>query len=196
LAKTSTVITAGIRALDTCLLLAVMSVTLRVTGSQTLNRAPQPRAAVAAILGTFEQYPIVALGEVHRNQQFHDFVVSLVNAPDFPNRVNDIVVEFGAARYQQLVDGYIAGEAVPLDQLRRVWRDTVNILVWDAPVYQRFFETVRAVNRQTPAPKRLRILLGDPEFDWAQVQTKEDWEHLAGQRDSHALAVIEKGGPG
>src|SRR5947207_11377825 len=115
--------------------LAVMAGSLQVASSQTVTaRAPLPRPAVAAILSSFERYPIVALGEDHRNQQVHDFIVSLVKASGFPNRVNDIVVEFGAARYQELVDRYIAGEAIPLDQLCRVWRDTVNILVWDAPV--------------------------------------------------------------
>jgi hypothetical protein len=161
---------------------------LRVTRSQTLiAREPLPQAAVPAILSSFERYPIVALGEDHRNQQIHDFIVSLVNASDFPNRVNDIVVEFGAARYQELVDRYIAGEAIPLDQLCRVWRDTVNILVWDAPVYQRFFETVRAINQKIPQRRRLRVLLGDPVFDWRQVQNNEEWDRLAVQRDSHHL---------
>lgn len=170
-----------------------MLVSPRVTRSQTpAARDPVPRDAVPAILDTFERYPIVAIGEDHRIRQIHDFIVSLVNAPDFPNRVNDIVVEFGAARYQELMDRYIAGEAIPLDQLRRVWRDAVNILVWDAPVYQRFFETVRAVNQKTPQRRRLRVLLGEPVFDWSQVQTRAQWERLALQRDSHALQVVEK----
>ena len=151
---------------------------------------PVPRAAVPAILGIFEKYPIVALGESHRNQQIHDFIVSLVSAPDFADSVNDIVVEFGAARYQKLVDRYVDGE-VPVDQLPLVWRETVNIMVWDAPVYQRFFETVRAVNRKLPEHKRLRVLLGDPEFDWQQVKTNEEWERLAARRDSHAAALVE-----
>ena len=131
------------------LALMTMPVTGRVASSQTLPpREPLTRDAIPAILATFERYPIVALGENHRNQQIHDFLVSLVSSSDFPNYVNDIIVEFGAARYQGLMNRYIAGEDLPLDQVRWAWRDTVNILVWDAPVYQRFFESVRAVNQK------------------------------------------------
>jgi hypothetical protein len=185
--------TTGVCALHICLVFTAILVAPRGIRSQTLTaREPLPYAAVPAILSSLERYPVVALGEDHRNQQIHDFIVSLVSASDFPNRVNDIVVEFGAARYQELVDRYIAGEAIPPDQLCRVWRDTVNILVWDAPVYQRFFETVRAVNQKIAQRRRLRVLLGDPVFDWSQVQTHEQWERLAVQRDSHALKVIDK----
>jgi hypothetical protein len=156
------------------------------------SQTPTPRDAIPAILEAFEHYPIVALGENHRHQQIHDFIVSLVTASNFPDRVNDIVVEFGAARYQGLMDSYIAGEAVPPDQLCKVWRDTVNILVWDAPVYRRFFETVRGVNQRLPQPRRLRVLHGDPDFDWRQVHTRQQWERIARQRDAHAAEVVEK----
>ena len=184
---------AGICAPYICLVLAVFAAGQHVARSQTRTvREPLPRDAIPAILDSFEQYPIVALGEDHRNQQVHDFIGALVNSPDFPNRVNDIVVEFGAARYQGLVDRYVAGEAVPLDQLCWAWRDAVNILVWDAPVYQTFFETIRTVNQRLPQRRRLRVLLADPVFDWTRVHTKEEWERLALQRDSHAFTVIER----
>ena len=154
--------------------------------------APRPENAVKAILKAFGQYPIVALGEVHRNQQVHDFILSLLGDPDFPDRVNDIVVEFGSARYQNVMDRYISGEYVPPEEIRQVWRDTVNILVWDAPVYDRFFATVRALNRRLPESKRLRILLGDPPFDWNEIHSKEEWERLVPQRDPHAARDIEE----
>jgi hypothetical protein len=38
--------------------------------------------------------------------------------------VNDIVVEFGDAGYQGIIDRYIAGRDVPYDDLRHVWEDT------------------------------------------------------------------------
>jgi hypothetical protein len=167
---------------------AFLILALTTAGS---SQTPTPRDAVSAILEVFEHYPIVAIGEDHRHQQIHDFIVSLVTASNFPGRVNDIVVEFGAARYQGLMDRYIAGETVSLDQLRQVWRDTVNILVWDAPIYQRFFETVRSVNQRLPQSRRLRVLLGDPDFDWRQVHTRRQWERIARQRDAHAWQVVE-----
>src|SRR2546422_6472546 len=61
-------------------------------------REPHPREAARAILDAFDNYPLVALGEAHRNQQVHDLILSLVHDPGFPEKVNDIVVEFGSAR--------------------------------------------------------------------------------------------------
>jgi hypothetical protein len=153
---------------------------------------PRPQNAVRSILRAFDKYGIVALGEVHRNQQVHDFILSLARDPSFPGKVNDIVVEFGNARYQDLMDRYISGEAVSPGELRKIWRDTVNILVWDAPVYERFFAAIRALNRGLPEGKRLRVLLGDPPFDWNEIQSKEEWERLVPRRDPHAAKVIEE----
>jgi hypothetical protein len=130
---------------------------------------PRPQPAVRAVHDAFDKYPLVAISEGHRNQQVHDFIISLLRDPRFLQKVNDIVVEFGSARYQDVMDRYTAGQTVPPEDLRRVWRETVNILVWDAPVYERFFTTIRAVNQNRLQGARLRILLADPPLDWANV---------------------------
>ena len=109
---------------------------LPVTDSTT-ESDPIPKPAVEAILGEFSRHPLVAIGEAHRNQQVHDFIVTLVSDPRFSQVVDDVVVEFGTARHQDIIDRYVAGESVPIQELRLVWRDTVNLLVWDAPVYER-----------------------------------------------------------
>ena len=151
---------------------------------------PIPRPAVEEVLRDFRVHPLVAIGEAHRNQQLHDFIVSLVTDPRFLQTVDDIVVEFGTARHQDIIDRYIAGDSVPPSELRRVWRDTVNILVWDAPVYETFFRTVRTVNQRNQK-RRLRVLLADPPIDWDHVQ-HDDWERVAAVRDEHAAAVVER----
>jgi hypothetical protein len=152
---------------------------------------PRPEPAVGAILRAFDTHPLIAIGENHRNQQVHDFIVSLVSDPRFAQKVDDVVVEFGSARYQNVIDRYIAGETVPSAELRRVWRDTVNILVWDAPVYERFFRTVRAVN-QRRRQHQLRVLLADPPLDWTHIQHRQEWEQVAATRDEHAAEVVER----
>jgi hypothetical protein len=159
---------------------------------QGAGNDPEPRDAVAAILAAFDRHDLVALGESHRNQNVHDFVLSLIRSADFPKKVNDIVVEFGNGRYQSMMDRYIDGADVSPQELRLAWRDAVNILVWDAPVYERFFAAVREVNQHLPKARRLRVLLGDPAFDWDQINTKQDWESVAAQRDTHATEVILK----
>jgi hypothetical protein len=64
---------------------------------------PRPQPAVA-IVRAFDTYPLVAIGENHRNRQVHDFIVSLVSDPRFLQKVDDLVVEFGSARYQDVID--------------------------------------------------------------------------------------------
>src|SRR5215472_2322359 len=109
-----------------------------VDGQRT-EKAVSPHDAVATITDTLNAYRLVAIGEMHRNQQVHDFIAALVRDPRFLPNGGDVVVEFGNARYQDRIDRYIAGEAVDQKGLSQVWRDAVNILVWDAPVYERLF---------------------------------------------------------
>ena len=119
------------------------------TDPQTPTAAdPVPQPAVASILRGFDTHALVAIGEGHRNQQVHDFILTLVSDPRFADKVDDIVVEFGSADHQDIIDRFTEGQAVPLSELRRVWRDTVNILVWDSPVYERFFRAIRTVNER------------------------------------------------
>jgi hypothetical protein len=146
---------------------------------------------VAAMIQTFEDYPLVAIGEGHRNQQVHDFIVMLVRDRRFLPSGGDIVVEFGNARYQGVIDRYIAGEPVGSADVARAWRDAMNILVWDAPVYGRFFATVRAVNRTRAPAARLRVVLADPPIDWTSIHDRTAWEQFVAVRDSHAAQVIE-----
>jgi len=153
---------------------------------------PKPTKAVEGIIGLFDRFPIVALGEMHWNRTQHDFIVSLIEHPTFPDKVNDIVVEFGSAKYQNMMDKYIAGETVPHTELRQAWRNTTQpTAVWDVPLYERFFATVRAVNQKAPKAKKLRVLLGDPPIDWYAAKSSDDLTPFLA-RDDHFARVIEK----
>jgi hypothetical protein len=159
--------------------------------SQPLDR-PVPRPAIAAIADAFNDYRLVAIAEGHRNQQVHDFIVALIRDPRFLPAGGDIVVEFGNARYQAVMDRYTRGDSLPAGTIVPVWRDAMNILVWDAPVYARFFETVRSVNQRRPASTRLRVLLADPPIDWKAIHQRAEWERFALTRDSNAADVAER----
>ena len=159
---------------------------------QTVLLEPVVRPGVAAVAEAFADYHLVALGEAHRNQQIHDFIVMLVRDRRLLPSGGDIVVEFGNARYQAVMDRYIAGDPVATVDVEQVWRDAMNILVWDAPVYARFFATVRSVNQTRPAPTRLRVLLADPPIDWSTIHDQASWERFVDIRDTHAADVIER----
>lgn len=148
-----------------------------------------------AILGALDLHPMVAMGDAHGLLQQHEMLQRLLRDPRLPGRVNDIVVEFANARHQPLLDRYIAGEQVSMAELQVVWRDhsVSPMQPWDGPVYQRFFETVRDVNRALPGAARLRVIAGDPPIDWSAVTSRQEVFAWRLQRDSHLadMAVRE-----
>jgi hypothetical protein len=152
---------------------------------------PKPSNAVKAIVKAFDTRKLVALGETHGMQQEADFIALLIRHPEFSIKVNDIVVEFGNALYQDVIDRYVAGKEVAPAELRQVWRNTTQLLVWNSPIYEKFFANVRALNQTLPASRRLRVLLGDPPIDWNKVQTREEIQSFGDQRDQHYAKVVE-----
>jgi hypothetical protein len=109
----------------------------------------------------------VALGEAHWLQQEADLFSKLLQHPNFARTVQTIVVEFGNAQYQNVIDRFVAGEVVPDAELRWVWRNVGGAgQAFESPIYARFFHTVRAINQSLPSDQHLRILLGDPPVDW------------------------------
>jgi hypothetical protein len=155
---------------------------------------PQPQDPFAMILEATTRFPIVAIGEAHQLQEEHDFFQALLQRPDLPTRITDLVVEFGNARYQDVADRFVAGEPVANADLSPIWRDTIGGFrgVWDPPVYEQFFRTVRAVNWQRPPAQRLRVLLADPPIDFAAIQRPEDALAYGQQRDAHMAGVLQQ----
>ena len=90
-------------------------------------RAAQPIEPLGAITDAFRSHSVVALGDDHGNEQGHAFRIRLLRDPRFTATVNDIVVEFGNPRYQELIDRFVTGEQVADPALRRVWQDTTQV---------------------------------------------------------------------
>lgn len=143
--------------------LRVVFVVLLSTGAASptavQQRAPPRRAvpveSIGAILDAFRSHSVVALGETHGNERGHAFRLALIRDPRFAAAVNDIVVEFGNARYQELMDRFVRGDDVSDEALRHVWQDTTAISgVWDRPIYEEVFRAVRAVNASLPRDRR------------------------------------------
>jgi len=153
-----------------------------------------PLEPIAAIIDAFSSHSIVALDEgAHGNAQGHAFRLALIRDPRFATVVNDIVVEFGNARYQDLMDRYVRGEEVSDDVLKQVWRNTTQAhTVWDVPIYEEFFRTVREVNRSLPTTRHLRVLLGDPPVDWAKVTRWADLDPWLAERDHHPAELVRR----
>ena len=142
---------------------------------ETAGRPAAPRPAIAAIVEAFGQHRIVGLGDAHGNRLGEAFQRALVADPGFLAVVDDVVVESGNSRYQELADRFVRGEDVDPAALRRIWLDTTQqqAVSGDVPA---LFTTVRALNASRPANRRLRVLLGEPPIEWENLKTGDDYK--------------------
>ena len=53
--------------------------------------------------------------------------MKLIRNPEFPQKVNDIVIEFGNPRYQGVLDRFVDGDDVPYAEVSKVWLDTTQL---------------------------------------------------------------------
>ena len=152
-----------------------------------------PLDPVDGILAAFRTHQLVTLGEGgHNNEQGYAVRMSLIRDPRFPKVVNDIVVEFGNSRYQDVMDRYARGEDVPYTTLRQVWQNTREAHeIWDVPIYEEFFRAVREINANLPKKRKLRVLLGDVPIDWDQIKTQEDLRKVV-RSDTVPAGIIER----
>ena len=173
-----------------CFLL--LAATLLVLGStDTAQMDPKPQDATAAVLQAFETHNIVIIGEAHGNKQEYEWLSSLVGTPEFADRVDDIVMEFGNSLYQKSVDRYIAGEDVPIEQVQKAWRNTVGGIGAPSPVSGWLYEAVREANMKRRGKHQIRVLCGDPYIDWDKVETREAIEPYLSHRDEWFTQVVK-----
>jgi hypothetical protein len=160
------------------------------------RRPAIPIEPIAAVLDAFRSHDIVALGEgAHGNEQGHAFRLSLLRDARFATTVNDIVVECGNARYQDVMDRFVRGDAVPDDALRQTWQSTTAAnAACDVPIYEEFYRAVRVVNTSLPTQRQLRVILGDPPVNWDSVHSAEDLRQwtVNGNRNRHPADLIRR----
>ena len=156
------------------------------------SRPAMPIEAISAIVQQFKSHTVVALGDNEASVQGSEFRIKLVRDPRFAAVVNDIVVEFGNSRYQDLVDRFTRGEKIPPESLRHVWQDTTQVeYTWDLPIYEQFFQAVREVNSSLQGSRKLRVLLGDPPIEWEKVHSLDDLKRWL-NRDRVAAEVVRR----
>ncbi len=153
--------------------------------------SPQVENATTAVVRAFETHDIVMFGEVHGNKQEYEWLRSLVATPEFADRVDDIVVEFGNSLYQKSVDRYVSGEDVPLEQVQKAWRNLVGAIGPPSPVYASLYRAVRETNLKRRGKHQMRIVCGDPYIDWEKVKDREDIAPYLGNRDQWYTQVVK-----
>jgi len=150
---------------------------------------PKPEDAEKAILAAFDKYEVVGMSAAHGNKDLDDLILHVVRNPAFPTKVNDIAVECGNSLYQSILDRYIAGEDVPLSEVRQVWRNTTQPMCSVSAFYEELFPVVRRINQKLLPEKRIRVLACDPPLDWSKVKNKSE---VMLDRDASIASVMEK----
>ncbi len=152
---------------------------------------PQVVNAVDGLFAAFETHSIVAIGDQHGVQELGDLYQALLRNPRFPEIVDAVVLEYGNARYQDLIDRYMNGENVPYEDLRHVWSDAVGRVPGGTEImYIQLYTTLRAINQTLPEGERIRVLLGDPPIDWSSVATLDDVLPYQLSRENHFAGVV------
>src|SRR5262249_16089761 len=154
------------------ILLLIFSYSSAVYCFQDSQGDHPPVDAVQGVVAAFQKHPVVMIGEwVPGLRQMGDFYIRLVQDPKFQETAQDIVVEFVSRNNQPLLDRYIAGVEVPMDQVRQIWRDTTKAAVWDSPIYAEWLAAIRETNRKLPADRRFHVIAGDTAIDWSRINT-------------------------
>lgn len=175
-------------------LLAIIAV-LSASGQERSGGAePVAEPAVAAILAAFDRYEAVGMPAAHGLKDLDDLILTLIRNPGFSKKVNDIEIECGNSLYQDVLDRYTSGADVPFREVQKVWRNTTQPPCGLSGFYEQMVPLVRAINQRSPRDKALRILAGDPPFDWDQIKTAEDLRKavLSLRRDTSIASVIER----
>ena len=110
-------------------------------------REAVPLEPISAVLEALGSYPIVVLGEAHNEPRVHAFRLALIRHAKFPSLVDDIVLESGASQFQDDMDRFVRGEAMPDTFLRQVLSRAAPTFLH--PMYEDIPRTVRVV-RGTP----------------------------------------------
>jgi hypothetical protein len=167
-----------------------VAATLFATGlAAAQSNDPRPQDATRAILAAFDRYDVVGLTAAHSNKLQDDFILSLIRDPRLAGKVNDIAVECGNSRYQAVLDRYIEGEDVPIEEARQVWRNTVVAMCSVSGFYNELFPLVREINKGLPAGKRFRVLALEPAVDWSAGDSSTVLRS-AGDRNASIVSVM------
>jgi hypothetical protein len=145
--------------------------------------------AKTAILEAFDHYEVVGINAAHGNQNLDDFILDLLRDPALPGKINDVVAECGNSLYQSVLDRYIAGENVRLDEVQQVWRNTTQPMCGVSAFYQELFPLIRRLNQRISPERKLRVLAGDPPIDWKTVKGPEEMYKF--NRDQSIAKVME-----
>jgi hypothetical protein len=170
----------------------ILSAALAITIGQPALQRAVPVEPVAAMVDALRTHQVVAVTAGHGQARGYAFGQLLIHDPRLMTVINDIVIEEGSARYQEVADRYLRGDAVPIASLRQIWRETTQPGPGLDRPWEEFFLALRGLNASRPAAARLRVLLGDPPIDWENVKTEPDHRRWIEMRDTFPADLIQR----
>lgn len=99
-------------------------------------------------------------------------------------------VPVGDSLYQKSVDRYIAGEAVPIEELQRAWRNVIGMGP-PPPIYGDLYKAERETNLRRRGKHQMRVLCGDPYINWDKVKTQDELGPFFWHRDQWYAQVVK-----
>ena len=103
------------RALALLAIAGMLLTACQATPSTTSSGAAQPAGLDDAVVNdtrAFDDHPVVAVGESHRSVAEHESLRALISDPRLATVIDDVAVEFGSARHQDVMDRYVSGANV------------------------------------------------------------------------------------
>jgi hypothetical protein len=179
------------------ILLPVLLLAVAVPHAARGGQAPVPAVPidpVEGIVAAFKTHQVVMLPGGHGNKRGYDLLLKILRDPRIQGTVNDVVVEFGTSRWQDLIDRFVRGDdGIRFAQLKHAWQDTtIPSVTNEGPYVEEFYRSVRALNADLPEAKRYRVLGGDPPIDWDNIVTPADLRKWTVRRDTFAADVIHR----
>src|SRR5262245_31789557 len=107
--------------------LATVGLSIHSAAQSGAARPATPLEVIPAILDAFRTHRIVSFPGGHTDgNEVQAQLRALIRDPRFASTVNDIVVEFGGSRYQDLMDRYVRGDDVSESAVRVAWLNAVQ----------------------------------------------------------------------
>ncbi|MEQ8945951.1 MAG: hypothetical protein RIC90_00675 [Balneola sp.] len=151
------------------------------------HSSAQQQNLIDGLLDKYKTYDLIALGEYHDSPEIYDFYNELISDPRFGKTVDVIVFEVANALHQPILDKYIFGGETSEEELRQVWIDATNSAnqQGDSQLFLDFFRHIRSINNALDEDNKIRVLAGDPAFDWNKIKKREDLSLYISDRDRH-----------
>ncbi len=135
----------------------------------------------AFVLEALAKHKVVLMGETHHRPRYWAFNSSLVEDPEFAERVGVIYMEL-PMNCQDLIDQFLAAEELDTAPAIEMLRDMLWMGWPDQPMLD-FLVAVWKANQKLPAEKRIRAVLVDMQRPWDKIETKTDWSQYNCDRD-------------